>query len=374
VPEHNSTTDDLSDVDAPHGVPPFAEVERPRATVREGLPSTYRMRADSHYIDHLESRQPAGPDAWLDPQAIESPPHGDDTTLGELVESIKRHGILQPLLVQHREGEYRLISGNKRRRAAIIAGIRRVPCVVHKVDDDEAKALASAANLRIATQQQPLTATQPALDTTSDVARALETLTVYANLLSTGSSELSRGLSADLIAAESWRAYCVVETTRIALRGCMGSRKLVMPRNVLDRVSRSFAPEFRLRNVAMEVEAQLHDDRMVLADEPLLTVALSGAVLATLALFDRNDRGLIKLSASTSPAGHLSFVIGQTTISVAETWASRAFDQDWTDRPGGVSVLASMLAIRRIAEAFGANITAASVRRGTSITLTMSTV
>jgi hypothetical protein len=373
VPEHNSTTDDLSDVDAPRGVPPFADVERPRAPVREGLPSTYRMRADSHYIDHLESRQPSGPDAWLDPQAIDSPSHGNDTTLGELVESIKRHGILQPLLVQHRDGEYRLISGNKRRRAAIIAGIRRVPCVVHKVDDDEARALAAAANLRIATPP-PATATPDALDTTPDVARALETLTVYANLLSTPSSELSRGLSADLIAAESWRAYCVVETTRIALRGCQGSRKLVAPRNVLDRVSRSFAPEFRLRNVAMEVEAQLQDDRMVLADEPLLVVAVSAAVIATLALFDRNERGLIKLSAATSPNGHLSFVIAQTTIAVSETWASRAFDQDWSDRPGGVSALASMLALRRIADGFGATVTAASVRRGTSVTLTMPTV
>jgi hypothetical protein len=113
---------------------------------------------------------------------------------------------------------------------------------------------------------------------------------------------------------------------------------------------------------------------MVLADEPLLTVAVSAAVIATLALFDRNERGLVKLSASTSPNGHLSFVIGQTTIAVSETWASRAFDQDWADRPGGVSALASMLAMRRIMEVFAATATAASVRRGTSITLAMPTV
>jgi hypothetical protein len=113
---------------------------------------------------------------------------------------------------------------------------------------------------------------------------------------------------------------------------------------------------------------------MVLADEPLLVVAVSAAVIATLALFDRNERGLIKLSAATSPNGHLSFVIAQTTIAVSETWASRAFDQDWSDRPGGVSALASMLALRRIADGFGATVTAASVRRGTSVTLTMPTV
>jgi hypothetical protein len=372
VSEPNSTTNNVSDVDVP-AVPAFGEIERARTSpvVREGLPSSYRMRADSHYVDHLESRQPAGPDSWLDPAAIEAPPIADEGSLADLVDSIKQHGILQPLLVQHRDGQYRLISGHKRRRAAMLAGIRRVPCVLHAVDDDQARALGTAANLRPGSTER---ATPRAVDTSADVARSLETLSVYANLLSGTPSEMSRGLSADLIAAEAWRALCVVEATRIVQQGAASTRKLVAPRNAVERVARSFSPECRLRNVALEIDVQIPDGRMILADEQQLVMALSAAVIATMALFDRSERGSLRLSASVSPTGHLSLVVSQMSVVVPDAWAARAFDQEWTDRPGGASAVVSMLAVKKTGDAFGATVTAAAGRRGTSITFTIPTI
>jgi hypothetical protein len=368
VPEQNSSNE-VSDAQPALAVPPFSDIERPRSgAIREGLPSTYRMRADAHYVDHLDSRQPIGPDTWLDPNVIESSQPVDDGAVSELADSIRRHGILQPLLVQHRDNHYRVIAGHRRRRAAMLAGLRRVPCILHNVDDEEARALSAAANLRRPAVPEP--ASRP-VDASPDVARSLETLSIYAGLLSGTASELSRGLSADLIAAEAWRALCVVQAGRIVQHGAAAGRKLVAPGGIVERVASSFWPECRLRNLSIEVEAQIPDGRSILVDERQLVVGLSGAVIATLAVFDRLERAALRLSASVGATGHASFVVSQTAVVVPDSWASRAFDQEWVDRPGGASALASMLALKRVADVSGATVTAAAGRRGTSITLTV---
>ena len=175
MPESNSSANELTDVSAPLGdVSSYTDIERPVSSrVREGLPPTYRMRADAHYIDHLESRQAAAHE-WLDPAVIDAPSSNDDGTLGDLVDSIRRFGVLQPLLVQNSEGRYRLIAGQKRRRAAMLAGVRRVPCMVHEVSDEDARALGAAANIRTASDDAAVA--PPAVDTSSEVSRSLETL------------------------------------------------------------------------------------------------------------------------------------------------------------------------------------------------------
>jgi len=56
--------------------------------------------------------------------------------LDELVESIKSHGIIQPLIVRNRNGNYELIAGERRWRAAQRAGLKQVPVVVKEVADN----------------------------------------------------------------------------------------------------------------------------------------------------------------------------------------------------------------------------------------------
>jgi len=371
VPESNPSTNELSDVTAPLGdVSSFDEIDRPAPSrAREGLPPSYRMRADSHYVDHLESRRSAEHE-WLDPAVIDAPSPGDDGALGELVDSIRRFGVLQPLLVQNRDGRYRLIAGQKRRRAAMIAGVHRVPCMVHEVSDEDARALGAAANIRSSSERAAPPA-PPTVDTSSDVSRSLETLLFCANLVSGVPSELSRSISSDLIGAESWRAFCLVELTRISQHGTAAGRKLVAPRSVIERVERSFVAESRLRNVAMETGTEIPDGRFVVGDEQLLALAISGAVIATMALFDRAGRSAMQVSVQNDAAGKASFVVAQSSVAMPDTWAARAFDKDWTDRPGGAAAVASMLALKRIAEVSGGTATAACTRRGTTITFTV---
>lgn len=68
--------------------------------------------------------------------------------LGELADSIREHGILQPLVVRPRpNGRYQIVAGERRWRAARIAGLNEVPVVVRELDDNEALEIALVENL-----------------------------------------------------------------------------------------------------------------------------------------------------------------------------------------------------------------------------------
>lgn len=68
--------------------------------------------------------------------------------LGELADSIKEHGILQPLSVRRGSGGYELISGERRLRAAKLAGLTEVPCILITADHESSSLLALVENLQ----------------------------------------------------------------------------------------------------------------------------------------------------------------------------------------------------------------------------------
>src|SRR6185295_16604417 len=116
--------------------------------VREGLPPRYRMRADAHYVEQLDSALLKTPMRFMDVQTIDSPRSDDGPSpSAAFIDSIKRHGVLQPLLVRSRGGRHVVIAGRKRLAAAVAAGLREVPCLVERVDDEEAQTLAAASNV-----------------------------------------------------------------------------------------------------------------------------------------------------------------------------------------------------------------------------------
>ena len=61
----------------------------------------------------------------------------DEDALIELSESIKQHGVLQPILVQERKGYYEIIAGERRWRAAKLAGLKEVPVIIKKFSEQE---------------------------------------------------------------------------------------------------------------------------------------------------------------------------------------------------------------------------------------------
>ena len=75
--------------------------------------------------------------------------HFDEASLAELADSIRQHGIIQPLTVRKlASGYYQIIAGERRWRAARLAGLQEVPVIVMEADDRKAAELAMIENLQ----------------------------------------------------------------------------------------------------------------------------------------------------------------------------------------------------------------------------------
>jgi ParB family chromosome partitioning protein len=74
--------------------------------------------------------------------------HIDDQELEKLVESVRAHGIIQPILVTEVLDGYRLVAGERRLRAARLAGLERIPAVVRQLADRDQLELALVENVQ----------------------------------------------------------------------------------------------------------------------------------------------------------------------------------------------------------------------------------
>lgn len=73
----------------------------------------------------------------------------EENPLNELADSIKKQGVLQPLLVRElNNGRYEIIAGERRWRASQLAGLKEVPVILKQVDDETAMAMALLENLQ----------------------------------------------------------------------------------------------------------------------------------------------------------------------------------------------------------------------------------
>ncbi len=73
----------------------------------------------------------------------------DETALAQLADSIRQHGVIQPLLVRPRtDGSYQLVAGERRWRASRMAGIDEVPVVIREMTDSETMEIALIENLQ----------------------------------------------------------------------------------------------------------------------------------------------------------------------------------------------------------------------------------
>lgn len=72
----------------------------------------------------------------------------DEAGLTSLADSIHRHGILQPLTVRRTEQGWELVAGERRLRAAVLAGLTQVPCLEAEADDPRSALLALVENLQ----------------------------------------------------------------------------------------------------------------------------------------------------------------------------------------------------------------------------------
>ena len=82
------------------------------------------------------------------PNAFQPRKDFDEESIEELAQSIKENGIIQPLVVRKSEGNYEIIAGERRWRAAQRVGLTKVPVIIKDVSDRQALELALVENLQ----------------------------------------------------------------------------------------------------------------------------------------------------------------------------------------------------------------------------------
>jgi ParB family transcriptional regulator, chromosome partitioning protein len=131
-------------------------------TRKRGLPLQVKMRHDNHFVEELTTRHEVAVGRMLPLATIEPDPNQPRTVMGdleELVGSVRERGVLEPILVRRVPSEedghgakggdcYRIISGERRYRAAQQAGLYEIPAIEMDVTEQEALEIALIENLQ----------------------------------------------------------------------------------------------------------------------------------------------------------------------------------------------------------------------------------
>ena len=120
-------------------------------TKKIGLPDFVKSRYDNHFVDEISSRTRTSiirkiPLSRIVPNLLQ--PRKDFDDLHELTQSIREKGILEPLLVRHKDDKFEIIAGERRYRAAKEAGLTEVPCIEYDVPDNEALEISIVENIQ----------------------------------------------------------------------------------------------------------------------------------------------------------------------------------------------------------------------------------
>ena len=331
---------------------------------REGLPRSYRMRADSHYVDQFASRSSGQPVRMLAIEEVDALAPDDKTDLSLLVQSIRAHGVLHPLLVRRRGSRYAVIAGRSRLAAARQADLPSVPCLVHEADDPEADALARADNVSgrgasVGDDVDLVAAVREA------VAHHLSTVHGAADMIGTATGAI-QAASIDLMKAHAWRAARLNDIlnvlTHVPARPCR-RRSLS---SVVVQVMDGFAPECRMTGVTLGCQITEATSSVQVSDDDLF-VGLVGAVCATLPLVEKLSQPTLSVKLTVTPAGAVSLDTVLGPGAVASTLVARFFDLTSSDRPGGWSAAAGAAAARAVATCHGGSATFGVNADGTGV-------
>ena len=118
---------------------------------RIGLPSTLRMRHDTHFVEELARPSGVAIGRLVPIEDIQPNPKQPRQNLGDLTEltaSILEKGVLEPILVRPLGSRFQVIAGERRYRAAVEAGLAEIPCIVRECSDAEVMELALIENLQ----------------------------------------------------------------------------------------------------------------------------------------------------------------------------------------------------------------------------------
>jgi len=116
-----------------------------------GLPDFIKMKHDHHLVDEISLRTKTPvirniPIEKIVPNQMQ--PRRDMGDLAELTDSIRENGIIEPVIVKPRDGNFEIIAGERRYRAAKEAGMHEIPCIEHDIPDNEALEMSIIENIQ----------------------------------------------------------------------------------------------------------------------------------------------------------------------------------------------------------------------------------
>jgi hypothetical protein len=283
----SSHVSDLEPSSSPD-LPPFSHAEpldnllREGRREREGLPATYRMRADPHYVDQLlDAPRDVPVIRLIRTRQIEAADLAPADGSPAFARSIAEHGILQPLLVRPSGARYQLIAGRKRLGAALMAGLTEVPCMVHDVDAASAALLSAADNLRANPDVVAIGARER--DSLNDGLAILSDdvgdMIPLIDLLKRGNAP-QHGTFADVLLVQAWRAAWLVNAVALATQPYRPTERRLLGA-IVERLQRAFEQETRLNrgqvsfSVAADAASRAVDNHFGTALAALAFVALS---------------------------------------------------------------------------------------------------
>lgn len=124
------------------------------AEKKRGLPSRVRMRHGQHFVEELAARSEAPVGRMMSISQIDADPRQPRSAMGELddlVDSIRRKGVLEPILVRRSPEDptrFLIIAGERRYRASLEAGLIEMPIIELDVSEGEALEIALIENLQ----------------------------------------------------------------------------------------------------------------------------------------------------------------------------------------------------------------------------------
>jgi hypothetical protein len=338
-----------------------SEDESPLRRAREGLPPAFRMRHQRHYVEQLLGDAPLRTVRDIAVDDIESPPD-EVVDLRDLEQSIRRMGVLEPLLVARQGSAYHVITGFNRLRAARNAGLPSVPCIVHDVDEEMRYNMREAATQRAIS---PATAPGPA-EAPRELALppAFSEVTAGLNFVSAllpaitaaGNDRFRWSVLSDLAGIELLRARTVAASAEALANGQTIERGAeVNCGELVGSVLASLAAEARLRGVRLDLQTPEPDYRMPL-DVSLVTTALTGVVQSLFALLPV-ERAAIRIQVKgTTVRPALIVQFSQETVDLDPEGFARFFDGEWRDHPAGGTGALLLAGASRIARLHGGRI------------------
>jgi ParB family chromosome partitioning protein len=118
---------------------------------RRGLPTSLKSRHENHFVEEISKMTRTNIIRNISIDKINAnimQPRKDFGQLEELSKSIKEKGIIEPILVRPINGNFEIIAGERRFRAAKLAGLNEIPCIEHDVADNEALELTIIENMQ----------------------------------------------------------------------------------------------------------------------------------------------------------------------------------------------------------------------------------